>query len=402
MKILMVHNAYQQRGGEEAVVDAESRVLAENGHSVVFYKRDNSDLRRRGPMAALSTAVGTIWSADSYRDIAALLTRENPEVAHFHNTLPLVSPSGYYACHAAKVPVVQTLHNYRLLCPAGTFLRNERVCELCLGRRIAWPSALHACYRNSRSSSAAVAGMLGVHHALGTWKTKVDLYIALTEFARTKFVQGGLDPNRVVVKSNFVCNDPGPKSTHGEYALFAGRHTEAKGVRVLIDAWGALSLPIPLRIAGDGPLCAEIQQKILDRKLTHVSLLGLLSSQETQRQIKDARFLVVPSSWFEGFPMIIAEAFACGVPVLCSRLGSMEEIVDDQKTGLHFDPGNAEDLARKTEWLWTHDADVAEMGRNARREFEAKYSAKHALVKQIEVYEQAINTYQDNAKRSAK
>ncbi|HJX83300.1 MAG TPA: glycosyltransferase family 4 protein, partial [Candidatus Angelobacter sp.] len=372
MKILIVHNVYQQRGGEDAVVEAESRLLEDNGHTVILYRRHNDELRRRKMIGAFSTAVGTVWATDSYRALSLLLMREKPQVAHFHNTLPLVSPAGYYACCAAGVPVVQTLHNYRLLCPAATFLRNGRICELCLGHRFAWPSVVHACYRHSRPSSAAVAGMLWIHRFMRTWATKVNLYVALSEFARRKFIQGGFASDRLVVKPNFVHNDPGARSVRGDYAFFAGRHSEAKGLSVLIRAWSNLRVQVPLRIAGDGPLRAEIEQQVLQRKLTNISFLGFLPEEETRRQMSGARFLIVPSLWFEGFPMVIAEAFALGVPVVCSRLGSLEEIVEDHKTGLHFEPDNADDLSTKIEWLWTHGEESEEMGKAARRQFEAR------------------------------
>ncbi len=213
---MVIHNEYQQRGGEDVVVEAEAQLLAENGHTVVRYKRKNDELQDHSGLASLKTGTEAVWASRSHREISALLANEKPDAAHFHNTLPLISPAAYYACADAKVPVVQTLHNYRLLCPSATLMREGKVCEACLGRSVAWPGVVHACYRGSRAATAAVAAMLTVHRALGTWRQKVKVYVALTEFARRKFVEGGLPPERIVVKPNFIGRDPGPKKERGE------------------------------------------------------------------------------------------------------------------------------------------------------------------------------------------
>src|SRR5882724_6530140 len=245
-------------GGEDAVVAREHKLLVDMGHRVIPYFRANGDLKGRGISGAVNAGVDSVWSSRSYREVAWLLKSETPDVAHFHNSFPLISPAAYYACAEAGVPVVQTLHNYRLLCPAATFLRDGKVCEACLSRSVPWPGVLHGCYRGSRPATAAVAAMLAVHRAIGTWQERVDVYIALTEFARRKFIEGGLPAERIVVKPNFVASDLGPKQGRGDYALFVGRLSEEKGLGVLLNAWGRLRELIPLRIAGDGPLREEI------------------------------------------------------------------------------------------------------------------------------------------------
>jgi glycosyltransferase involved in cell wall biosynthesis len=390
MKVLIVHNTYQQRGGEDAVAATEARLLEERGNTVVFYRRHNDELRHRGPFGSISTGIQAIWAKDSYEALRKLLVQEKPDVAHFHNTLPLISPAGYYACSAAGVPVVQTLHNYRLLCPGGLFLRNGEVCEACLGRTVPWPGVAHACYRESRAATAAVSAMLSVHRALGTWQRKVDVYVALSEFARNKFVQGGLPPERIVVKPNSVDIDAGTRVAGTAYALFVGRHAEEKGLRSLIEAWGRRCQRIPLRIAGDGPLRQKAEREAAEHGRTDISFLGQLPARETQEQMRGARFLVFPSIWYEGFPLTVAEAFACGVPVLCSRLGSLEEIVQDGRTGVHFEAGNAEDLAAKVEWAWAHSAEMEGMGRAARREYESKYAPEQNYQMLMKIYHQAL------------
>jgi len=390
VKILVIHNEYQQRGGEDAVLQAEARLLGEHGHTVVRYQRNNSELREWGGFSSLRAGFEAVWASRSYREVAALIAEERPQVAHFHNTLPLISPAAYYACAEAGVPVVQTLHNYRLLCPSATFLRDGTVCEACLGRSVPWPGVVHACYRDSRAATAAVTSMLAIHRAMGTWRQKVSVYVALTEFARRKFLEGGVPAERVVVKPNVMVRDPGAKKEMGEYALFVGRLSEEKGPQVLLNAWARLAGRVPLKIAGDGPLRVELARRIEAKGLNGVDLLGGVSSEQLVGFLHNARFLVFPSVWYEGFPITIAEAFACGVPVLASRLGSMAEIVEDGKTGLHFTAGDDADLAAKVEWAWMNPEQMQKMGREARAEYEAKYTAGRGLENLMSVYRQAL------------
>jgi glycosyltransferase involved in cell wall biosynthesis len=390
MKILVVHNTYQERGGEDAVVATEEQILAEDGHTVVRYRRGNDELKIAHPLRIALAGIETVWSSASNRELYRLIFLERPDVAHFHNTFPLISPAAYYACQDAGVPVVQTLHNYRLLCPAATFFRDGRVCESCMGRNVPWPGVVHGCYRDSRSATSAVSGMLTVHRALQTWNKKVDVYIALSEFARQKFIEGGLPPERIVVKQNFVHRAPEPKNGEGQYALCVGRLSEEKGIRVLLSAWSKLAASVPLRIAGDGPLHEEGVSEITRRRLKQVDFLGRLPVEDIFRWMRGARFLVFPSVCFENFPLAIAEAFACGLPVIASRLGAMAEIVADGKTGLHFTAGDDSDLAVKVDWAWMHPEEMRAMGQAARAEYEAKYTAEHNYQQLMSIYGRAI------------
>ena len=391
MKLLLLHNAYQQHGGEDAVFTAEAELLRANGHCVIRYQRHNDELLRAGLRGSISAGINTLWSSTSYKEVFALLKREEPTIAHFHNTFPLISPSAYYACFDAGVPVVQTLHNYRLLCPAATFLRDGRVCESCLGRSVPWPGIVHACYRNSRAASTVVAGMLTLHRAKQTWAKKVDVYIALSEFSRRKFIEGGLPPKRVAVKPNFV-SDPGVNKSLGEYLISVGRVSEEKSIPLLLSAWSKLHRPPPLRIAGDGPLRDELITEIRRRGLEKaIDLLGRIPHEETVKYIRGARFMVIPSQCFENFPLTIAEAFACGVPVIVSRLGAMREIVEDGRTGLHFAAGDSQDLAVKVEWAWAHPEAMSEMGRAARKEYEAKYTPQQNYRNLMTIYQQVLS-----------
>jgi len=374
MIILFIHNYYQQPGGEDAGVRQERDLLAADGHKIVEYTRHSSEIALNGYRSRLRLAAEAQWSQRTFNELQALLDRERPNVAYIHNTVPLISPSAYYACYEASVPVVQTLHNYRLLCPAHSFLRKGQICEECVDHSLL-RSVWHRCYQGSAGASAAIALMIATQRALGTWKEKVSCFIARTEFARAKFIEGGLPSDRIVVKPCFVHPDPGLRSGSGDSVLFVGRLSVEKGVRTLLAAWKHLNAPIPLRIAGIGPLWEEVQTEIRHRNGCGIEMLGQLPNVETLAQMKQARFLVFPSEWYEGLPLTVAEAFACGVPVIASRIGSMIDLIRDRSTGLHFAPGDALELAAKVEWAWTHPEEIQEMGLNARREYEANYTA---------------------------
>jgi len=387
MKILTVHNTYQQRGGEDVVLEEETRLLKSHGHIVIRYGRDNAELKGTGGIGALAAAGETVWSCSSHAAMREILKKEKPDIAHFHNTFPLISPSAYYACAEAGVPVVQTLHNYRLLCPAASLLRDGQVCESCMRRAAPWPGVLHACYRGSRPATLATAVMLSVHRALRTWRNKVNLYIALTEFARRKFIEGGLPADRIVVKCNFVVHRSTRWAPCGDYALFVGRLSAEKGPQLLPAAWQRLQTHIPLRVMGDGPLLEPLRETIgRCGQASRIELMGRRTSEEVAVLMAGARFLIVPSVWYEAFPLTVAEAYSCGLPVIASRIGALAEIVQDGVTGLHFKPGDPADLAAKVEWAWTHPDAMEEMGRAARREYEAKYTAEANYQMLVQIY----------------
>jgi glycosyltransferase involved in cell wall biosynthesis len=405
--VLKVHNLYQQPGGEDESVRSECALLTRAGHTVIQYTRDNDEIATYNFIEKASLGPRTVWAWDSCDQIRALLRDEKPDVAHFDNTFPLISPAVYYACREAGVPVVQTLRNYRLLCPGATFQRKGRVCEDCLGRS-PWRGVLHGCYRDSRAATGAVALMLNVHRWLGTWNKTVDCYIALTEFSRAKFIEAGMPAKKIVVKPNFVYSpsmtdySPSPITSHESPdgpALFVGRLSLEKGVRTLLAAWQRLGNRIPLRVVGDGPLSTELEGYARQQELSGVFFDGRLSPEQTTAAMKRSRFLVLPSEWYETFGRVAVEAFACGVPVIASRLGAMEEIVADGRTGLHFTPSNAADLAAKVEWACTHPAEMSAMGRAARAEYEAKYTPERNYATLMGIYEQTLETYQRSHSR---
>lgn len=387
MKVLLVHNYYREGGGEANAYETERDALRAAGTRVVEFTRDNRDLEHEPLLRKLSLPLRTVWAWDAQRALAELIARERPDVAHFANTLPQISPAAYRTCQSAGVAVVQTLHNYRLACPAGTFLRQGSVCEECPEHGLQ-RAVRYACYRESRPASAAIAGMLKVHRSLGTYRDAVDVYIAPTPFVRDKLIATArLPADKVVVKPNFLAFDPGVASARGADVVFAGRLADYKGIRTLMAAAALPGAPLTLRVIGDGPLYEEVRSRARD---STAQVLGALPRDETLVQIGRARCLVVPSECYESAPTVILEAFACGVPVVASRLGAMADLVRDRDTGLLFAAGDARDLRDKLDWAAQHPEDMQRIGRAARAEFEAHYAPRRGAEGLLAIYAGAL------------
>ena len=385
MKILLCHNYYQQRGGEDESFEAEARTLEEFGHSVVKYTRHNDDIQEMG---RVEVAAKTLWSRETYSELRHLIRRERPAVMHCTNTFPLISPSAYKAARAEGIPVVQSLRNYRLLCPSALFLRDGKVCEDCLGKSVPWPSVQHSCYRDSRAASTVVASLTVLHRTIGTWRRDVDLYFTLTEFARRMFVEGGIPAMRIAVKPNCVNPDPGPGTGRGGYVVFAGRLSSEKGIDTLLEAWKRLARPVHLKIVGDGPLADRVKQAAESNP--NIEYLGRRPLPELLDVIGEAACLVMPSVWYETFGRTIIEAYSKGTPVIASRLGAMAELVEEGRTGSLFAAGDAADLAASVDRLLAEPTALARMREAARAEFEAKYTAAANYLQLIAIYERAI------------
>ena len=369
MNIIVCHNFYQQPGGEDRVFRDEIALLDSRGHRVVPFTMHNDAVSQ---MSRVGLAARTIWNGRSARQLRDLVRREQADVVHFHNTLPLISPSAYYAARAEGAAVVQTLHNYRLLCPKSTFFRNGTVCEACQGKRIPWPAVRHACYREDRSASAVVTAMLSTHRILRTYINAVDTHIAVSEFSRQKFIEGGLPASKISIKPNFVDPDPGPGRGDGGYAMYLGRLSPEKGIETLLTAWDRLRGIVPLKVVGNGPL-AERVAKAVDGNPSITWLPGK-DDAEVEGIMSRASFLIVPSTNYEGFPKTIVEALSQGTPVVASRLGPMAEVIDHGRTGLHFDPGCPRDLADRVQQLVADPSSLSSMRVEARNEYLKRYT----------------------------
>lgn len=387
-RVLLVHNYYQQAGGEDEVFLGEARLLEQRGHVVTRYVAHNDGVADVG---RLRLAAGAIWSRASHRALRALIRAERPDVVHVHNTLPLISPSVYFSAADEGVPVVQTVHNYRHLCANGLLLRDGVPCHDCVGRRVGLPGVVHACYRGSRAATATVVATTAVHRALGTWSRRIQLYVALTEFARKSLLEGGLPAERVVVKPNFVDPDPGPGRGAGGYAVFVGRLAPEKGVRTLLAAWRTLGAAPPLRIIGDGPLAPEVARAA--GEIPGVTWLGRLKAPEVLAQVREAACLVCPSEWYETFGRVIVEAFAAGTPVVASDIGALAELVRPEETGFLFPPGDARALEAAVRRLLDDPPRLARMRLAARLEFERRFTADQNYVALMDIYRLAISRY---------
>lgn len=378
--VVLIHNRYRQAGGEDEVFAAETALLTARGHDVTTYVADNREIDGTGRLAL---ARATVWNSAASREVRELCSRRPPVVAHFHNFFPLISPAAYYGARAEGAAVVQTLHNYRLICPAATLYRDAAPCEACVGKAVAWPSVLHACYRGDRAATTVAASSISMHRLLRTWQRQVNVYIALTDFARRKFIEGGLPADRIVVKPNFLSSDPGIGEHQGGFALYVGRVSPEKGITTLLNAWTRVGERVPLKIAGRGPLETL-------RAVPGVEWLGWQPPESVLALMKDARFLVMPSTCYEGaVPLSVIQAFATALPVIVSAHGSMTEVAAAH-TGCAFEPGDDEDLVRRIEWALDHPVELSHLGRQGRIEFERRYTAEQNYDQLLQIYRRAL------------
>ncbi|MCA9226279.1 MAG: glycosyltransferase family 4 protein [Planctomycetales bacterium] len=386
MNVLVCHNFYRHAGGEDSVFHEEVRLLESYGHHVVCYTRRNDEFDGQ---SKLRLSMNAVWNRATANELAELVRRENIQVAHFHNTWPLISAAGYSAVRRAGAAVVQTLHNYRLLCPGGTLCRQGKVCEACVGKVVPWPAMRHGCYRYSRFASTIMASATVTHRMLGTFRRHVDRFIALSEFARDKFQAAGLPRNKLVIKPNFVI-PPTNLTTEagGNYALFVGRLSPEKGVQPLLAAWRDHAPSLPLKIVGDGPQ-SELVESEAGRN-PRMEYLGRRAPREVYELIRGAAVLVVPSVNYEGFPRTIVEAFAVGTPVIASRLGSMIELIEDGCTGAFCEAGNPASLVAAVNRLAADPAKREQMGMAAKDEFQRRYTPERNHAQLLSVYDQAV------------
>ncbi len=378
-RILMVHNAYQQRGGEDTVFEDEAKMLRARGHELRVITRHNDELNTLKPLLA---ATETLWSHRSAsmlnRDIVAFC----PDVIHVHNTFPLISPAVYWTAAHCRIPVVQTLHNFRLLCAQAMFIRNYRLCEDCLGR-IPWRGIVRRCYHGSFNQSLVLATMLVLHRFLGTYRNKVSRYIALNEFCRQKFIEGGLPANRITVKPNFVVSAKREEYDYRSGFLFVGRLSPEKGIATLVQA-AQMASAAKITVIGEGPC----HQKLINH--SNIDLKGFLERDAVRSAMRRAACLILPSICYETFGLVVMEAFANNLPVITSRLGALSDLVKDGQTGLLFEPGNAKDLAQKLGWVLDHPEALHRMGEAARAEYESKYTPEISYKQLISIYHEVI------------
>lgn len=390
MRILVIHNRYREKGGEDSVVDNESAMLERGGHSVEKVFFDNNNIE--GVISRIRAARDIFYSSRSERRVQEVIELFKPDVVHVHNFIAALSPSVFFAAKAKNVPVVMTLHNYRLTCPSGVLFRNGLPCEECLNAGCVLPGVWHGCYRESRVGTAALGGSIALHSALGTWKNRVDCYIALTQFAAKKLGGHRVPLEKIRIKPNFV-SDVVPGNGGGKYILYVGRLSPEKGINTIIEADRNGLLPMPLWIAGDGPLASEVRNAA-ERPKSKILLLGSKGKDEVQELMRRAEVLVLPSIWYEGFPMVCAEAMALGLPIVSSRIGGLPEIIRDGVNGSSFEAGNSEEMASELAKYVNGTYDLTLMRENARQEYLDKYSELANYKALISIYSEVVGKIQ--------
>lgn len=385
MKIIQAHNYYQQAGGEDAIVENEGNLLESYGHNVVRYFINNDSIC--SVYKKISTAINVHYSKQIFKQFADVLEEHRPDVVHVHNFFPQLTPSIYDACFNAKIAVVQSLHNFRTICAGSYFMRSGEICEKCINSS-PYHAVQYRCYRKSFVGSWAVARMISYHRRMQTWPSKVDAFIVNTPFSKRKFIECGFPESKIHINPNFLQDTPNltnqVQKVQRSCGLFVGRLSPEKGVSTLLKAWE--NIPDQLRIAGTGPMT----EAVLNSGLKNIEYLGMLNKNQILAEMDRALFLVVPSTWYEGFPMVIVEAFNRGLAVITSRLGNLAEIISDGKTGLFCEPGNPNDLQEKIIWMFNNRNKALSMGKQARHAYETSYSPQINYSTLINIYNQAI------------
>jgi glycosyltransferase involved in cell wall biosynthesis len=384
VRILLLHNRYQVPGGEDTVVRQETAMLRAAGMSVDLLDTNNDAI---GSITQkIKTALLVPYSLPARQLVADRIRSFRPDIVHVHNFFPALTPSVYDACRSARVPVVQTLHNYRLMCANALLFRQGKVCTECLGHTFPFPAIRHGCYRDSRLGTAAVAAMIGFHRMRHTWTNRVSRFIALTEFARGLFAaQMGIPQEQIAVKPN-AAPDPGMGDGSGGYALYIGRFSSEKGIETLLEAARNGEFGIPLKIAGSGPL----QQRVEDAQIPGViEYLGQQDPTGVRSLMQQARVLLIPSVCYEGLPMVVPEAFGAGLPIIASRIGSLQTLIEDGGNGFLVEPGNAAALAEAVRHIAADGRLGGDLRRRARQTYETLYRPDANLRILLQIYEMA-------------
>lgn len=395
--VLMAHNYYQVPGGEDTVFHNEVKMLEKNGHNVTKYTRHNDEIKG-GVLSKLKLGIDTIFSFKTYKEVKKLIDENDIDVVHVHNTLPLISPSIYYAARTKKVPVVQTIHNFRLLCPGATFTRDGEICEDCLSKGLN-QSLKNRCYRNSLSQTGIMYLMMKFHRIIGTYDN--INYITLTQFNKNKILNLVKDESKVYVKPNFIEKKDKVDRVLDDYFVYIGRLDEIKGINFLVESWKNIDTNINLYIIGGGPEEENLKLFIKEHKLENIRLLGFMNREKAFDIIKKSRSIIVPSKWYEGFPMTIAESFSLGVPVIGTKLGNIEAIIDEDENGLLFKKDNEQSLKKTIESIF-YDKDLnIELGNNAYSTFNKYYTDEKNYKELQNIYENLVgdkNVEQNYAK----
>lgn len=384
MKILVLHNEYRIRGGEDVMVDREVALLKSRGNEVITHKITNHSIK--GIPQKLGAALNCSYSVRSKEMVNRLLKEHRPDLCHVHNFFPLLTPSVYDACRENSVPVVQTLHNYRLFCANGLFLRDKRPCELCLHGSVL-NSVKYACYRGSRLATLPVAKMIAKHRQEGTWSSKVDGFVTLTSFAKQKFAAGGLPETLLHTKYNF-CEDLGLGKRQGDYAVYLGRLSAEKGILTLLESW---SNDFPeLVFVGDG----ELSEAVVNCRKPNVRWAGTKGREAALQLLSNARLMILPTECYEGgTPSSLIEALCLGIPVIMSKIGGTAEVLKDSENALLFEAGSPEGLSSAVRRFLGDNALEQRLSSGARITYERMFTPEKNYGRLLEIYGSAIANF---------
>jgi len=387
MRVLLVHSAYQQFGGEDSVVRAETELLEKHGDEVYRYTRHNDEIKQFGLAQKAAFLPQTIYSWKTSGEIGDVVRRFKPDVAFIHNVYPLISPSAYHELHALRVPTVQVLHNFRLHCPNGLFYTQGHICEACKGGNYL-NAVSKRCYKGSYTFSALYALTLGLNR-LGGVVDKISGFICLTEFFKLKMQEVGVPESKLFVRPNFVYAPALPvgENPGNRYVLYMGRLSPEKGCWTLIRAFERLP-QVPLKIMGTGPMEQELRDYIRERNIRNIEFLGFKSGAEKWDILRNSLCVVMPSEWYENFPVTALEAFMACKPIVAARLGGLPYIVEEGKSGLLFEAGNAGELAQRIQSLVDQPAEAVRMGECGRRLTETKYGPEQAYSNLMKIFSQ--------------
>lgn len=387
MRVLLVHGAYQQYGGEDSVVKAETELLQSHGDEVILYGRHNDEIKDFSVLQKALFVPQSIYSWKTSSEIDDVVRRVRPDVAFIHNVYPLISPSVYHALHALRVPAVQVLHNFRPFCPNGLFYTQGHVCEACKGGNYL-NAVKNRCFRGSVALSSLYGLMLGLNRMAGM-VDKISGFICLTEFFKIKMREIGIPDSKLFVRPNFV--RPPALSVENQsgngYALFMGRLSPEKGCWTLIHAFEQLP-GVQLKIVGTGPMEQELRDYIRNKGIQNIEMLGFKAGEEKWQILRNALCLVLPSEWYENFPVTALEGFMAAKPVVASRMGGLPYIVEDGTSGLLFDAGQVGELAQRIQYLVEHTAEAVTMGRRGRYLVETKYGPEEGYENLMGVFSQ--------------
>jgi len=402
----MAHKFFHPAGGPETVLFQSMRVLNSLGHEVipfsmkhprnlktpysryfvseVDYNNHNGDILKK-----LKTAVNLIYSVEAEKKMEVLINDTRPQLAHLHNIYHQISPSILRALKRHGIPVVMTLHDFKLACPSYTFLRNGTPCEICEGRHF-YKAVIHRCVKNSYLSSLLCATEMYLHKMLQTYSKGVDVFIVLSQFSKEKMIRYGLPEEKIEVLPNCIDVDQyHPHKMVGDYVLFLGKLSEKNGIFTLVQAMKHIP-EVKLKVAGEGEMGPLLKEYVAREGLKNLEFLGFVTGEKLAKLMQGCYFTVFPSLCYHNCPMSVLESLASGKPVLASDLGSVPEFVEDGVDGLLFEAGDPTDLAEKIKYLFRKPPLVKKMGIAGRLKIESRFSSETYYPRLLKIYQRLL------------